>query len=107
MVSRLSLPCCLLDDVKSHLNITWDDPATDDKISGLIASGMVYLNGKCGGEADYESDGLPRILLMEFVRYGRDSALDVFENNYTSLILAMQHEKAVKKYVESAQSTET
>ena len=39
MVSRDSLPEGLLSDVKNYLNITWDDEATDAKISGLIASG--------------------------------------------------------------------
>lgn len=85
----------LLSDVKNYLNITWDDEATDRKISGLIASGMVYLDLKYGKEADYTSDGMPRTLLMEYVRYARDSALDVFENNYQALILGMQNERLV------------
>lgn len=104
---RDALPACLLDDVKNHLNITWYDEATDLKIGNLIAAGAAYLDGKYGGEADYIADGLPRTLLFEWVRYARDAALDVFENNYTSLILAMQHERAVARYVESTQSTES
>lgn len=103
---RHNLPDGLLADVKAYLNITWDDQATDMKIGGLIASGMVYLDGKCGGEADYNADGLPRTLLFEYVRYGRDAALDVFENNYTSMILAMQHERMVAAYVESTKQTD-
>lgn len=102
---RQNLPDGLLADVKCYLNITWDDESTDTKISGLVASGMVYINGKYGGEADYDADGLPRALLMEYVRYARDAALDVFENNYTSMILAMQHEKAVNDYVARTEST--
>src|SRR5699024_9882479 len=93
--NRDSLPDGLLSDVKNYLNITWDDEATDTKISGLIAAGMVYLNGKYGEEADYTADGMPRTLLMEYVRYARDSALDVFETNYQALLLGMQNEKAV------------
>lgn len=99
---RNALPEGLLDDIKNYLNITWEDEATDDKISGLIASGMVYINTKYGEEADYVQDGLPRILLMEYVRYARDSALDVFENNYLSMLIGMQSERAVAKYVESS-----
>ena len=41
---------------------------------------------------------MPRTLLMEYVRYARDSALDVFESNYLSMLLGMQNEKAVKNY---------
>lgn len=101
--NRDSLPDGLLSDVKNYLNITWDDEATDAKVSGLIAAGMVYLNGKYGEEADYTADGMPRTLLMEYVRYARDSALDVFENNFQALILGMQNDKAVSIYaVESA-----
>lgn len=98
MVSRDSLPEGLLSDVKNYLNITWDDEATDAKISGLIASGMVYLNLKYGAEADYTADGMPRTLLMEYVRYARDSALDVFETNYQALLLGMQNERLVSIY---------
>ena len=94
-VDRNNLPEGLLEDIKNYLDITWDDAATDQKISGLIASGMVYLNGKLGGEMDYTEDGSPRTLLMEFVRYARDSALDVFENNYLSLLLGAQNERLV------------
>lgn len=106
MVSRDSLPAGLLSDVKNYLNITWDDVATDAKISGLIASGMMYLNSKYGAEADYTEDGMPRTLLMEYVRYARDSALDVFENNYQALILGMQNERLVTSYGGSVEGTD-
>ena len=49
---------------------------------------------------------LPRTLLMEYVRYARDAALDVFENNYLSLLLDMQQRRAVERFVESSASTE-
>ena len=104
--SRESLPAGLLNDVKNYLNITWDDQATDAKITGLIASGMVYLNAKYGAEADYTADGMPRTLLMEYVRYARDSALDVFENNYQALILGMQNERLVTSYGGSVESAD-
>ena len=98
MVSRDSLPQGLLADVKNYVNITWDDEATDAKVSGLIASGMAYLNAKYGEEADYTADGMPRTLLMDYVRYGLSNALDVFENNYQALLLGMQNERRVSTY---------
>lgn len=97
-MDRRSIPAELLHDVKNYLNITWDDEATDRKISGLIASGAAYLEDKLGSAANFEEDGMPRTLLFDYVRYGRDSALDVFENNYRSLILGMQNGKAVERY---------
>lgn len=103
---RTEVPAELLADVENYLNITWQDEATDNKIRGLIASGTIYLDGKLGDTADYTQDGMPRTLLMEYVRYARDSALDVFENNYLNLLLGMQNDKAVKDYVESSVQTE-
>lgn len=88
----------LLDDIKIYLGITWQDQTTDQRISGLTAAGMYYIDSKYGKAADYSVDGFPRTLLFEYVRYARDAALDVFENNYTALILAMQNEKRVSEY---------
>ena len=99
-----SIPAELLADVKNHTDVTWEDDATDRKYRELISQAMAYLNGKYGTTADYTRPGLPRTLLMEYVRYARDSALDVFENNYSSMILAMQHERQVQAYVESSLS---
>jgi len=106
MMGRDSLPVELLEDVKNYLNITWDDDATDRKISGILASGMMYLNSKAGAEMDYIADGAARTLLFEYARYMRDDALDVFENNYLSLLLAMRHERQVTAYVEEAQQAQ-
>ena len=60
MANRNTLPEGLLDDVKNYLNITWEDEATDQKIGGLIASGMVYLDAKYGSTAD-AVDGIRKI----------------------------------------------
>lgn len=99
MVTADNVPAELLAAVKNHVDVTWEDEATDRKYRELISQGMVYLDGKYGAPAQYGWPGLPRTLLMEYVRYARDSALDVFENNYMSMILAMQHERRVSAYV--------
>lgn len=97
-MQRDKIPAELLSDVKNYLDQTWDDEAADKKISGLVASGTQYLDRKLGETGNYLRDGLPRTLLMEYVRYARDSALDVFENNYQSMILDMQNERLVSRY---------
>lgn len=96
----------LFADIKADLGITWKDDVTERKVRNYIRSGITYLNGKLGTTGDYEIDGYPRMLLFEYVRYARDGALDVFENNYMSMILAMQNQRAVREYAESAVSTE-
>lgn len=100
-MNRDTVSAQLLEDVKNYLNITWDDDATDRKVRGLIAAGAAYLDLKRGAPADYDVDGLPRSLLMEYVRYGRDDALDVFESNYQALLLSMRNERAVQDYAEN------
>lgn len=97
-MTRNDIPPELLADVENYLNITWQDTNTDNKISNLIASASTYLDRKRGSSADYTADGLPRTLLFEYVRYARDSALDVFETNYRSMILAMQNEGVTAVY---------
>lgn len=91
----------LLAAVKTYIQITWTDEGTDSRLSELISSGEAYLNDKLGDAGDYDAPGYPRTLLLEYVRYARDGALDVFENNYRSMILAMQHERLVDSYAVS------
>ena len=105
-MSQLQISDALFADIKAYLDNTWQDDSLDRKYQGFIRNGMVYVNGKYGEPADYESDGLPRTLLFEYVRYARDGALDVFENNYLSMILAMQNDKAVSRYAENAVPTQ-
>ncbi|MEY8386685.1 hypothetical protein AALC17_05195 [Oscillospiraceae bacterium 38-13] len=98
------LPEGLLEDVRAQLDITWTDEATDRKIAEAIYAGMDYLDGKAGERMDYLWPGPGRTLLMEFVRYYRDGALDVFENNYRHLILSMQNDRKVWNYAEESLS---
>ena len=88
----------LLTDAKAYLDITWEDDVTNRKIRNFITQGMFFINDKLGAEGDYLYDGFPRTLLFEYVRYARDGALDVFETNYRSMILAMQNDKKVKDH---------
>lgn len=88
----------LLPDIKTYLDITWDDDAVDTKVWNLTVGGMSYLDGKIGGPQDYTTPGLHRDLLMDYVRYARDGAADIFETNYRHLILAAQNERRVSTY---------
>lgn len=106
MYGRNEIPAALLADVKNYLNITWDDLATDERIRGLIASATADLNDYAGEELDYLSDGLPRTLMMDHVRYARDEALDVFENNYRTQLVRLRNRRRVTGYVESTEQTE-
>lgn len=91
----------LLAAVKSYLQITWTDTDTDNRLTLLIQAGAAYIDNKLGETGDYTIPGYPRTLLFEYVRYARDGASDVFENNYRSMILAMQHERMVEAYADA------
>ena len=93
MIPRDNAPPKLLRDGNNYINVPWSDPATDAKVCGLIASGSAYLDLKIGGSPDYEADGMPRTLLLEWVRYAWSEALDVFEANFLPLILTAQQEE--------------
>lgn len=105
-MSAIQISDALFADIKADLGITWKDDVTERKVRNHIRSGMTYLDGKLGTHGDYEADGYPRTLLFEYVRYARDGALDVFENNYLSMILAMQNKRAVKLYAENSVSSD-
>lgn len=93
----------LLPMIKTYLQITWEDGQTDARITGLIEDGIVYIDRLLGEAGDYANPGQPRTLLKEYVRYARDEALDVFENNYIQLINELQNDKRVTDYaVQSA-----
>ena len=88
----------LLSDVKRELGVTWTEADTDAKITELIKKSMFYLKDKFGENIDFSIPGYARELLFERVRYARDNALDVFENNYRHELLAAQNNRKVKGY---------
>ena len=88
----------LLEDIRADQDITWCDSETERKLRNQVALGMAYLDNKLGCKGDYGVAGYPRTLLFEYVRYARAGALDVFEANYLSMILAMQNERKVEQY---------
>ena len=100
------LQALLLPALKNYRNITWDDTNTDNKVWEMAQSGMAYINDKAGQDCDFVNPGRARTLLLDYVRYMRDDALDIFESNYLHLILDLQNFMAVKEY-EQSQTTDT
>ncbi|HHY28086.1 MAG TPA: hypothetical protein GX523_15325 [Desulfitobacterium dehalogenans] len=92
----MALPEGLLEAVRNYLDITWEDPAGDEKLSGIIARGMRYLDKTAGAELDYTVEDKPLELLMDYCRYARSNALEEFQGNYLHELLSLQIETAVK-----------
>lgn len=81
------LPEGLLDAVKAYLKITWQDDATDAEITGYINRGMARLQQIAGAPLDFTVEEQPRALLLDYCRYARSQALEVFEKNFQAELL--------------------
>lgn len=94
------LPEGLLEATRNYLDITWTgDTAGDVKLSGILARGMAYLDLKSGTALDYTAEDLPRQLLLDYCLYAQSNALDEFDRNYLSMLLALQQREEVSAYV--------
>ena len=82
----------LLADVKNYLQISWEDEATDKRLSEMILGSAAYLDSVMGSAQDYSAIGNLRTLLFERVRYQHCGALDAWLPNYLSLVIAAQRE---------------
>lgn len=92
------LPQGLLEEVKNYLDITWTDYAGDEKLSGIIARGMKYIDGVAGATLDYMIEDKPRELLFDYCRYARSNALAEFQTNYLHELLSLQIRQEVADY---------
>ncbi len=96
----MALPEGLLKDVKNYIDMTWEDPESDKKLSGIIARGMAYINRIAGSEQDFTEEAKPRELLFDYVRYVRAGALDEYAKNYLPELLALQIDRKVECYAD-------
>lgn len=88
----------LLGAVKNYLDITYEDDQTDEKLKGIIERGKAYLDDVAGEKQDYEKEEAPRMLLLDYCRYARDSALELFEENFGADLRSLRMEAQVKDY---------
>lgn len=96
----MALPEGLLDAVRNYLDITWEDNAGDEKLSGIVARGIKYIDSVAGAAQDYITDDKPRELLMDYCRYVRSNALNEFQANYLPELLSLQIREEVAAYAE-------
>ena len=90
----------MLQEVKEYLKITWNDE--DARIQGIIERGKNYLQELTGTELDFEKEGQPKSLLLNYCRYDYNSALEYFEENFQREILRLQLMEAVKENANEA-----
>lgn len=88
----------LLDKVKEYLKITWDDE--DSYLQGIIDRGKDYLKQLTGTELDFEAEGQPKALLLDYCRYAYNNALEYFEENFHKELRRLILQEAVKEYAD-------
>jgi len=95
----------MLQKVKAYLKITWIDE--DASIAGLIARGQAKLQELVGAELDFDTEGLARSLLFDYVRYAYNNASEYFEENFQQEILRLQLKTGVSLLLVEDEEDET
>lgn len=80
----------ILEAVRNYLDITYYDTETDKKLIGIIERGKKYLDKRAGTEQGYEKDSEEYALLLDYCRYARNNALEMFEQNFRSELIALR-----------------
>lgn len=88
----------MLQAVKDYLKVTWNDE--DSHIQGIIDRGQAYLNDLTGAELDFEADGPPKTLLLDYCRYVYNNASEYFEENFAKELLRLQLQEGIKAMAE-------
>ena len=89
----------LLQEVKDHLNITWDEEETNRKIERIIKDAIAILNWKLGAEIDYsEEEGQEHNLLLDYCMYAYNQCTNEFDNNYFNEIMQIRQKYEVIQY---------
>jgi len=83
----------LLDEIKDSLGITATDQ--DTMLGKIISRGTAKIEGLTGVVTNFEVEGLPKYLLLNYCRYDYNNAPEYFEENFRSEILRMQLQSAV------------
>lgn len=84
----------MLKEVKSALKIMWEDE--DDDLQKMIERGKANLEELTGTKLDFEKEGQPKSLLINYCRYDYNNALEYYEENFQRQLLRLQLKEAVK-----------
>lgn len=88
----------LIDDARSVLHLDGvSDEGTVTRLNMLIDHGQAHLTGLCGAKLDYESDREAHALLMGYVRYAYNDAVEMFLTNFYDDIFRMQLRVAIEQ----------
>lgn len=84
----------ILESVKSYLRITWK--SEDYELERMIERGKAQIQRLTGTTIDFDKDPVAQDLLLDYCRYSYNNALEYFEENFRSQILALQIHEAIR-----------
>ena len=89
-----------LDEKKRALNITWDDPDTNQKIDEDFLAAESLIKDYAGEDLDVDADLEARQLIKDAARYIWNDCLDEFERRYMTHLIAIRNKYKVLNYVD-------
>lgn len=90
----------LLQELKEHLNITWDEEETNRKLERIINDAILTLNWKLGANIDY-SGGQEHNLFLNYCMYAYNNCTNEFDSNYFNEIMQLRQKYEVINYEEN------
>lgn len=97
-----------LEMLKNELDITWDDPQTDRKLSDILRRAESTLNEYAGEPIDFTDETTWEAqLLLDCCRYMWNHAFEDFETNFRAQLISLRAKRQVRDYAASESNAET
>ena len=98
----------LFEELKIYLDITWDDPHTNEKLTGILARAQDKLRAYTGNpELAFDEGTAERQLLLDLCRYIWNNASEDFEDNYRADLIMLRAAHQVSTEVSGDEGEET
>ncbi len=91
-----------LETLKNYLRITWDDPETDKRLSGILTRAEHILSSFAGVKIIFDdSNPVECQLLLDLCRYIYNEAYEEFKVNFSAELISLRAKYAVKEMSEN------
>lgn len=91
----------MINELKNYLDITWDEPATDEKLQGILNRATATLNNYAGATIDFTAENNEKQLLFDCCRYIYNNVFEEFKTNFSAELITLR-----AKYKILAEETE-
>ena len=98
----------ILTELKSRLDITWNDEITNTKLLNIIKNSIPKINRIIGKKIeDYTAENLEEELelLLNYCMYAWENKTELFKTNYLDDIMSIQQKHEVEYYRDESEGT--